>query len=146
VQVPLLRLVLIWLLPKEMRALTSKYARAVAADQDLDFNGSPRISSRGEREHQWPVRQYFPKGTDLSVPSQAHLNKVARQLNERPGETLQFDPPQRDLTPVLRRPVELAHRQWTFLRSHLTSEKCLPMNDISEGGFELRPPSRFRFS
>jgi hypothetical protein len=92
VQVRLLRLVLIWLLPKEMRALTSKYACAVAADQDLDFNESPRISSRVEREHQWPVRQYFPKGTDLSVPSQAHLNKVARQLNERPGETLQFAP------------------------------------------------------
>jgi IS30 family transposase len=28
------------------------------------------------------LRPYFPKGTDLSVYSQARLNKVARQLNE----------------------------------------------------------------
>ena len=39
------------------------------------------------------LRQYFPQGTDLSVQSQAHLNKVARQLNERPRETLQFETP-----------------------------------------------------
>ena len=39
------------------------------------------------------VRQNFPKGTDLSVYSQAHLNKVARQLNERPRQTLQFETP-----------------------------------------------------
>jgi IS30 family transposase len=38
-------------------------------------------------------RGYFPKGTDLSVHSQAYLNKVARQLNERPHETLQFETP-----------------------------------------------------
>ena len=35
------------------------------------------------------LRQYFPKGTD----SQAHLNKVARQLNERPRKTLAFQTP-----------------------------------------------------
>ena len=39
------------------------------------------------------LRQYFPNGTDLSVYSQAHLNKVARQLNERPRKTLEFETP-----------------------------------------------------
>ena len=39
------------------------------------------------------LRQYFPKGTDLSAYSQTHLNKVARQLNERPRETLTFETP-----------------------------------------------------
>lgn len=39
------------------------------------------------------LRQYFPKGTDLSACSQAKLNAVARQLNERPRKTLKFRTP-----------------------------------------------------
>ncbi len=39
------------------------------------------------------LRQYFPKGTDLSVHSQAKLNAVARQLNERPKKTLNHETP-----------------------------------------------------
>ena len=39
------------------------------------------------------LRQHFPEGTDLSVHSQAYWNQVARQLNERPYETLQFETP-----------------------------------------------------
>ena len=39
------------------------------------------------------LRQYFPKRTDLSVHSQATLNRVARELNERPRETLNFETP-----------------------------------------------------
>ena len=39
------------------------------------------------------LRQYFPKGTDISLHSQAKLNAVARQLNERPRKTLGYDTP-----------------------------------------------------
>ncbi|NOQ77781.1 MAG: IS30 family transposase [Gammaproteobacteria bacterium] len=39
------------------------------------------------------LRQYFPKGTDLSLHSQAKLNAVARQMNERPRKTLGYETP-----------------------------------------------------
>jgi IS30 family transposase len=39
------------------------------------------------------LRQYFPHGTDLAACSQSRLNSVARQLNERPRKTLDFQTP-----------------------------------------------------
>ena len=39
------------------------------------------------------LRQYFPKGTDISTYSQAKLNAVARQLNNRPRKTLNYETP-----------------------------------------------------
>lgn len=39
------------------------------------------------------LRQYFPKGMDISGYSQAQLNAVARQLNERPRKTLNYETP-----------------------------------------------------
>ncbi len=39
------------------------------------------------------LRQYFPKGTDVSAYSQAKLNAVARRLNERPRKTLYYETP-----------------------------------------------------
>jgi IS30 family transposase len=39
------------------------------------------------------LRQYLPKGIDISSYSQAKLNAVARQLNERPRKTLGYQMP-----------------------------------------------------
>jgi len=39
------------------------------------------------------LRQYFPKGMDISMISQAKLNGVARRLNERPRKTLDYETP-----------------------------------------------------
>ena len=39
------------------------------------------------------LRQYFPKGMDLSSVHQNHLNAIARRLNERPRQTLNFETP-----------------------------------------------------
>ena len=42
------------------------------------------------------LRQYFPRGTDLSRFSQAYSNKIALQLNQRPRKTLGFEAPADD--------------------------------------------------
>ena len=39
------------------------------------------------------LRQYLSRGTDLSIHSQVKLNKIARQLNERPRKTLEYETP-----------------------------------------------------
>ena len=39
------------------------------------------------------LRQYFPKGVDISHYSQAQLNAIARKLNERPRKTLDYETP-----------------------------------------------------
>ena len=67
---------------------------SLATDIDVYFCDPQSPWQRGSNENtNGLLRQYFPKGTDVSVYSQAHLNKVARQLNERPRKTLAFETP-----------------------------------------------------
>jgi IS30 family transposase len=66
----------------------------LATDVDVYFCDPQSPWQRGSNENtNRLLRQYFPKGTDLSLHSQVHLNKIARQLNERPRKTLQFETP-----------------------------------------------------
>ena len=67
---------------------------SLATDIDVYFCDPQSPWQRGSNENtNGLLRQYFPKGTDLSVYSRAHLNKVARQLNERPRKTSEFEMP-----------------------------------------------------
>jgi len=76
------------------KELTDHRRFRLETDIDVYFCDPRSPWQRGSNENtNGLLRQYFPKGTDLSVYTQAHLNKVARQLNERPRKTLGFETP-----------------------------------------------------
>ena len=77
---------------------------SVAADIDIYFCDPHAPWQRGTSENtNGLLRQYFPKGTDLSVHSAMDLDWVATELNDRPRKRLGFAKPIEEIGPLLLR-------------------------------------------
>jgi IS30 family transposase len=84
------------------RTLTWDQGVEMARHQELTAATGVRIFF-AERSSPWQrganenynglLRQYFPKGSNLASHSQAHVNNVMRELNERPRKGLGYDTP-----------------------------------------------------
>lgn len=107
----------------KIKALPDNLRRTLTWDQGLEMAAHARISidtgidiyfcdphspwQRGSNENtNGLLRQYFPKGTDLSAHSATHLDKVAAELNNRPRKRFDWDSPAQVLNRLLSNPPE----------------------------------------
>src|ERR1700692_232144 len=102
----------------KIKALPDALRRTLTWDQGLEMAAHAKISidagidiyfcdphspwQRGSNENtNGLLRQYFPKGTDLSVHSAAYLDEVAAELNNRPRKRFDWDSPAQVLDQLL---------------------------------------------
>jgi IS30 family transposase len=76
---------------------------SVAADIDIYFCDQAPWQRATNENTNGLLRQYFPKGTDLSVHSALDLEWVATELNDRPRKRLGFAKPIEEIGPLLLR-------------------------------------------
>jgi transposase, IS30 family len=105
VQLPtILRKTLTWDRGKEM---ANHVAIAAATDLDIYFCDPYKPWQRGTNENtNGLLRQYFAKGTDLSVFPADYLDYVAAKLNSRPRKTLDWKTPAEALDELLSNPFK----------------------------------------
>ena len=91
----------------------------VAADIDIYFCDPHSPWQRGTSENtNGLLRQYFPKGTDLSVHSALDLDWVATELNDRPRKRLGFAKPSKRSTTTVA--ITARIRAWPLRRRDRT--------------------------
>ena len=86
--------------------MSNHVAIAAATELDIYFCDPHSPWQRGTNENtNGLLRQYFPKGADLSLFAPDYLEHVARKLNNRPRKRLKFQTPAESLDKLLSEPI-----------------------------------------